>query len=152
MSAEEVSVRWAAGEEDLQGAIRVRKVVFCDEQGVPVEEELDGRDEQALHLVALAPGDERVVGTLRLLFDGDVVKVGRVAVESSWRRRGIALRMLLVALDRARELGSTSARLAAQVGAVQLYEKAGFEVQSEVFEEAGIPHVWMGRRLDGHDR
>lgn len=149
MSAEEVSFRWAGGDEDLQGAIRVRKVVFCEEQGVPVEEELDGRDAQALHLVALAPGDERVVGTLRLLFDGDVVKVGRVAVESSWRRRGIAGRMLLVALDRARGLGSRSARLAAQLEAVELYEKAGFEVQSEVFEEAGIPHVWMGRRLDG---
>lgn len=152
MSAEGVLLRWAAGEEDLKGAIAVRRVVFCDEQGVPPEDEVDGRDGQALHVVALAPGDERVVGTLRLLFDGDVVKVGRVAVESSWRRRGIALRMLIVALDRARELGSTSARLAAQVGAVQLYEKAGFEVQSEVFEEAGIPHVWMGRRLDGHDR
>jgi predicted GNAT family N-acyltransferase len=148
MSAEEVSLRWATGDEDLQGAIRVRRVVFCDEQGVPVEDEPDALDEQALHLVALAPGDERVVGTLRLLFDGDVVKVGRVAVESSWRRRGIALRMLFVALDRARELGSTSARLAAQVGAVELYEKAGFAVQSDVFEEVDIPHVWMGRRLD----
>lgn len=31
---------------------------------------------------------------------------------------------------------------------VALYERAGFAVESDVFEEAGIPHVWMGRALD----
>jgi len=148
MGAGEVAIRWSRGPVDLQGAIRLRKVVFCDEQGVPVEEELDGRDEEALHLVALAPDGRTVVGTLRLLFDGEVVKVGRVAVDARWRRRGIAGRMLTAALEKAREEGSRSARLAAQLDAVELYAQAGFEVQSEVFQEADIDHVWMGRRLE----
>ncbi len=56
------------------------------------EDELDGRDAQALHLVALEPDGQRVIGTLRLLVDADRAKVGRVAVEREWRRRGIALR------------------------------------------------------------
>jgi len=148
---EEPEIRWAAGREDLQGAIRVREAVFCQEQGVPIEEELDGLDEEALHLVALAPEDRRVIGTLRLLFDGEVVKVGRVAVDASWRRRGIAARMLALALVRAAAEGSRTARLAAQLEAVELYEKAGFAVQSEVFQEAGIDHVWMGRGLGRDD-
>ncbi len=38
-------------------------------------------------------------------------------------------------------------RLAAQLVAVALYEQAGFAVESEQFEEAGIAHVWMGRSL-----
>jgi predicted GNAT family N-acyltransferase len=143
----EVTMRWSEGAEDLQGAIRVRKVVFCDEQGVPVEEELDGRDEEALHLVVLEPGG-RVIATLRLLFDGEVAKVGRVAVEATWRRRGIASLMLDAALVKAREHGSSRARLAAQLVAVELYEKAGFTVESEIFQEAEIDHVWMGRDLD----
>lgn len=125
----------------------MRKVVFCDEQGVSVEEELDGRDAEALHLVGLEPGG-RVIATLRLLFDGEVVKVGRVAVEAAWRRRGIASLMLEAALSKAREHGSSRARLAAQLVAVELYEKAGFAVESEVFQEAEIDHVWMGRDLD----
>ena len=41
--------------------------------------------------------------------------------------------------------GCTRARLASQVDVVPLYERAGFAVESGVFEEAGIPHVWMGR-------
>jgi predicted GNAT family N-acyltransferase len=140
-------IRWASGPADLRGAIAVREQVFCLEQGVSREEELDGRDGEALHLVALAADRERVIGTLRLLFSGSDVKVGRVAVEVPWRGHGIASRMLEIALDRAREEGCTRARLAAQLQATGLYARAGFAVESEEFESAGIPHVWMGTAL-----
>jgi hypothetical protein len=36
-------------------------------------------------------------------------------------------------------------------GAFALYEKAGFAVESETFEEAGIQHVWMAQRLTEGD-
>ncbi|MGO9490364.1 MAG: GNAT family N-acetyltransferase [Solirubrobacteraceae bacterium] len=146
MTAEPL-IEWARLPADVEGAIRVRELVFCQEQGVPVEEELDGRDDEALHLVAIEPERGRVIGTLRLLFDEDTAKVGRVAVEADWRGMGIASRMLGLALDRAREQGARRARLASQLEVVGLYERAGFTVQSGVFEEAGIPHVWMGREL-----
>jgi ElaA protein len=142
----ETAIRWARDAEELQGALAVRERVFVEEQGVPIEEELDGHDAEALHLVALGP-ERQVVATLRLLFDGETVKVGRVAVERDWRRRGIAARMLDIALEEARTRRCLRARLASQLDVVSLYEGAGFTVQSEVFEEAGIPHVWMGLEL-----
>ncbi len=145
----EPTIRWAAGGDDVAGALAVRERVFCGEQGVALEEEQDGRDGEALHLVAVAPGDGRVVGTLRVLREGEVAKIGRVAVERAWRRRGLALSMLRLALARAAQEGCTRARLAAQVNAIELYRKAGFAVQSEPFEEAGIIHVWMATRLPG---
>jgi predicted GNAT family N-acyltransferase len=133
----------------VAGALALRERVFCGEQGVSREDELDGRDEEALHLVALEPPDERVIGTLRLLLDEDIAKVGRVAVERAWRRRGVAARMLALAIERASELGVREARLAAQTDAVALYRQAGFEVVSDEFVEAGIAHVWMSRPLAG---
>ena len=147
MSARQISIRWASGSEELRGALRVREEVFCGEQGVPLAEERDGLDRQALHLVALSPDGQQVIGTLRLLLAAEVAKVGRVAVQAAWRRQGIALRMLNMALDRARERGCRRARLAAQLEAVELYRQAGFAVESDSFLEAGIPHVWMGRSL-----
>lgn len=84
---------------------------------------------------------------LRLLVDAHTAKVGRVAVERDWRRRGIAGRMLALALARAREQGCTRARLAAQLAATGVYRRAGFSVESESFQEAGIEHVWMGLQL-----
>ncbi len=144
--SEQVVLRWAEGEADLQGALAVRMRVFCEEQGVSPEEEVDGRDDQALHLVAIAP-DGQVVGTLRLLFTEASVKVGRVAVDRSWRGRAIAGSMLEMALEESIRRGAGEARLTSQVEVIELYRQAGFEVSSDVFEEAGIPHVLMVRAL-----
>lgn len=140
-------LRWASGPSDVDAALALRAQVFVREQGVPPQEELDGRDEQALHLLALAPGCTGAVGTLRLLLDGEIAKIGRVAVAREHRRRGIAAAMLALALARARQQGAVRARLAAQLDALMLYEKAGFVAESAPFEEAGIEHVWMGRSL-----
>ncbi len=151
MDDPEIAIRWARGPEDVGGALAVRERVFCDEQGVPREDEIDERDAEALHLVALDPDEGRVIGTLRLLVDADRAKVGRVAVEREWRRRGIAARMLQLALSRARELGCVQVRLAAQLAATEVYRQAGFAIESEPFEEAGIQHVWMGQLLSAGD-
>jgi predicted GNAT family N-acyltransferase len=163
-----LEIRWWRSEQELQSALELRDRVFHGEQGVPREEDLDGLDEQAQHVVALAPGGspaagrdpgealdqavaapdgERVIGTLRLVVDGERAKIGRVAVEREWRRRGVASRMLALAVARARALGCVSVRLAAQIEAAEVYRQAGFAVESDVFEEAGIPHVWMGLAL-----
>jgi predicted GNAT family N-acyltransferase len=147
MGYPDIEICWSRGPEDVRGAFALRERVFYGEQGVPREEDVDGHDEHALHLVALAPDDREVIGTLRLLLDADRAKIGRVAVRREWRRRGIALRMLGLALGVARERGCVQVRLAAQLEAVALYEHAGFAVESEPFEEAGIQHVWMGQRL-----
>ena len=147
VSAEDIVIRWTDAPEHVSGAMAVRFEVFCGEQGVPYSEERDPLDEQALHLVALAPGGENVVATLRLLSEGDTARIGRVAVLAPYRHRGIASRMLARAVQCAGEQGHARARLAAQVRATQLYEQAGFSVESEPFDDAGIPHVWMERTL-----
>jgi predicted GNAT family N-acyltransferase len=147
MDSRETPIRWARGPEDVRGAFAVRERVFYGEQGVPLEEEIDVRDADALHLVALDPAGRRVIGTLRLLLDADQAKIGRVAVEREWRRRGIASRMLALALAEARKRGCVQVRLAAQLAATEVYRQAGFAVESDPFEEAGIQHVWMGQRL-----
>ena len=138
---------WVSSPDQLAGALELRERVFCDEQGVPREEETDPQDAEALHLVALGNGERAVVGTLRVLVRGDTAKIGRVAVERERRREGIAVRMLTLALDRAAELGCTRAVLSAQTRATDVYRRVGFAVESGVYMEAGIEHVRMGRAL-----
>jgi predicted GNAT family N-acyltransferase len=151
MSGDDIPIRWSSEPDELQGALAVRVRVFCGEQGVPRDEEPDALDAVALHLVALSPGDgpdgSSVVATLRLLPGEEVARIGRVAVLAPWRRRGVASRMLALAVARAREEGHARVRLAAQIRAKALYEHVGFSVESEPFDEAGIAHVWMGRSL-----
>jgi putative N-acetyltransferase (TIGR04045 family) len=152
MGTGEISIRWARSPEDVREALAVREEVFCREQGVPRSDEVDGLDGRALHLVAVEPGAAgRVVGTLRVLLADGRARIGRVAVEREWRRRGLASHMLEMAIELARERGCVDARLAAQTVATGLYERAGFSIESAPFQEAGIPHVWMGLALDVGD-
>jgi predicted GNAT family N-acyltransferase len=139
----DVHIRWARTPSDRERALAIRERVFCEEQGVSREDELDGLDDACEHLLALTAGEERAIATLRLRLACPVARIGRLAVERDWRRRGIAARMLGIALERAREADCETARLAAQLDAQRLYESVGFSVRSEPFEEAGITHVWM---------
>jgi ElaA protein len=147
MAIQEIEVRWVQEPSELQGAFALREEVFYGEQGVPQQEEFDGLDDQALHVIALSPIEAQVIGTLRVVLDGPRAKIGRVVVQRDWRGRGIASRMLQLALTEVRERGCEEVRLASQTHVVGLYGRVGFTVESEPFEEAGIPHVWMGLRL-----
>jgi predicted GNAT family N-acyltransferase len=138
-------VRPAAGPHEVWAALDLRRHVFVDEQGVAIEEELDGRDDAALHLVALLDG--AIVGTCRLLADGDRVKLGRMVVAKAARGRGIAGLLLAEADARARDLGARRIVLGAQLTAQGVYARAGYVAYGDVFDDAGIPHVMMGKDL-----
>lgn len=134
-------VRRAQGEEEMAALIELRHEVFCEEQGVPVREELDGRDHEAMHLVAVSGTD--VLATCRLLFVGATVQFSRLAVRASARRRGIASALLERADEEARAGGARRLVLHAQTYARSLYDQAGYEPRGRVFMEAGIEHIAM---------
>ena len=143
---EPATLQWVRSAGELRQALALRVRVFCDEQGVPREIEVDEYDDVARHAIAVAP-DGSVVGTMRLVAAGTMVKVGRVAVDRAWRGRGIASGLLGRAMEYAQAIRAEELRLAAQVAAVDLYRKAGYRPVGRPFEEAGIEHVWMVREV-----
>lgn len=142
-----LEVRPARGAAEIEAALGLRYEVFCGEQGVTEDEERDGRDRDALHLVAVDAASGAVVGTCRLLLEDGTVKLGRLAVAPAARRRGIATALLAAAEDAAREWGAERISLAAQAYATGLYETAGYAAHGEPFIDARIEHVWMEKPL-----
>jgi predicted GNAT family N-acyltransferase len=138
-------LRQARGRRELEAALALRHEVFCVEQGVPRHEELDGRDGDGIHLVAVDGND--VVGTCRLLLVGRTVQFSRLAVRADARRRRIATGLLEVAEDESRSAGGRRLVLHAQTYAQSLYEKAGYRTRGGVFSEAGIEHIAMEKEL-----
>src|ERR1035437_1092496 len=74
-------VRRVRTKGEMDAALELRHEVFCEEQGGPKHEELDGRDHEALHLVAVGEGE--LLATCRLLFVGPTVQFSRLAVRAS---------------------------------------------------------------------
>jgi predicted GNAT family N-acyltransferase len=140
-----MEVRPARSEGEVAAALELRERVFSGEQGVSVQADRDGRDPDALHLVAV-DGD-RVVGTCRLVFDGPVAKLGRMAVERERRGHGIGDAILAQAVGAASAAGSSTITLHAQLRARALYARHGFVDSGPEFVEQGIPHVAMEKQL-----
>ena len=141
-----MEVRRVGAERAVSEAISVRRSVFVDEQGVPEERELDGRDDESIHVLA-RDGDEPV-GAARLReYDDGTAKVKRVAVIASRRKEGIGRELMAVVESTAAAEGYEEVLLHAQVPVVAFYERLGYEVTSEEFEDAGIAHREMRKSL-----
>lgn len=133
--------------EDLERAYALRHEVFVEEQAVPVELERDEHDGTADHVIAEDDAG-RLVATGRLVvLDGRVGKVGRMAVSRQARGRGAGAAVLAELERIARSKQLDEILLHAQLTARGFYDRAGYAAQGEEFEEAGIGHVAMRKRL-----
>jgi predicted GNAT family N-acyltransferase len=131
--------------DDWDQVLAIRLAVFVDEQGVPVEEEVDRHDPEALHLLAVL--DERAVGTGRLVIAGERGIIGRMAVLPGARGRGVGSALLRELLAEARRRGLRAVQLAAQLHARPFYARFGFMAGGPHFLDGGIWHQRMTKVL-----
>lgn len=137
------TVSYADNYSEIQ-SIRIQ--VFQIEQGVDPVLEFDGQDETADHLLAYL--DNQPVGTARIKYlDHQVAKLERLAVLSAVRGRGIGKKLMEKALEIAVQKNVKEVVINAQEYVKGLYQQLGFEQEGGIFEEAGIPHVKMRKRL-----
>jgi predicted GNAT family N-acyltransferase len=123
-------------------AFALRREVFVIEQQIPEAEEFDADDLTATHLVAIIGGN--VVGTLRIIWTPEHVKLGRVVVAQSWRGHGISKKLLRHAMELARAKGETRFYLTAQHDKLGVYQGLGFVEFGAPFDDgSGILHLAM---------
>jgi ElaA protein len=120
---------------------RLRQDVFVVEQACPYAD-LDGRDDEPGTRHVVLREDDRVVGYGRVLDDGSVWRIGRVALERAARGRGLADVVMQAALQ---VCPGRDVVLDAQAPLQGWYAGLGFTVDGEEFVEDGIPHVPMRR-------
>lgn len=136
-----LSIRLAKSKEELQQVLKIRETVFIKGQNVPLELELDGLNDESKHVIAKY-GD-KPVGTARMRFHGNRVKVERLAVLESHRGIGIGKRTLKYVINYCRRKGFKEVVLHAQYYAKDFYEKLGFRPRGKIFMEANIEHIEM---------
>ncbi|MFC4184231.1 GNAT family N-acetyltransferase [Saccharococcus thermophilus] len=123
-------------------ALLVRRIVFIEEQQVSEEEEIDEFEQEATHFVLYDDGKPIGAGRFRIV-DHGLGKIERICVLPQYRGRG-AGKLIMEAIERfAKQQGVSKLKLNAQTHAESFYEKLGYKTVSDVFMEAGIPHVTM---------
>jgi predicted GNAT family N-acyltransferase len=156
MPEPDITVTLVEDEAARSAAYAIRFEVFVDEQRVPPELELDELDVTADHMLVLAGGTP--VATGRLVTEppgfehldaalGPVAHLGRIAVRAPHRGTGVGVAVVRALEERAVAAGLAVAYLSGQVVAIGFYERLGYAAYGEVFDDAGIPHRHMTRRL-----
>ena len=138
-----IRIELMSWDEAREKASPIRFSVFVEEQRVPIEIEWDDQDAPSVHALAYS-GASEAIATGRLLPDGHI---GRMAVLKAWRGKGVGGAILERLIGVARERGDTAIELFAQTHALAFYRRYGFVEKGEVFEEAGIPHQAMRKKL-----
>ncbi|WP_417245250.1 GNAT family N-acetyltransferase [Celeribacter sp.] len=125
---------------DIDACHKLRMVVFVEEQKVPVEDEIDDLDDISTHLLAKG-ADGEALGTARIYEVGEIGKIGRVCVVKSQRGTGLGARLIEACLEELRQRPHLKqAKLGAQNHAIGFYERFGFRVIGEEYQDGGIPH------------
>ncbi|MED3711486.1 GNAT family N-acetyltransferase [Peribacillus frigoritolerans] len=135
-------------ENDLKIAFHIRKDVFVEEQGFPLEFEFDEFDTlNALSEHILVYYNENPVGTGRLRVVDGLGKLERICILEPYRKFGLGKIILKTLEEIAKEQGITQVKLHGQTQAEGFYKKLGYRTSSDVFMEDGGPHLLMIKEL-----
>ena len=78
-------------------------------------------------------------------------EIARLAVIEDYRHLGIGFSLVELAIQMARRYGLDSVRLAALVDVVPYYQRAGFVIVGDAYNEAGLQHQNMTFELADED-
>lgn len=129
---------------DLYDLLRLRQQVFVVEQR-SLYVDPDGKDLEAIHM--LCREGEELVACQRLLRPGlgyTESAIGRIVVCRTARGRGLGRELVRRGIAHNLELWpGHDIRINAQSYLCRFYENLGFIVDSDEYDEDGIPHVEM---------
>lgn len=131
--------------EELEIAFEIRNLVFVQEQGVPVEAELDQYERESDHVLVYF--EQKPVGTGRLRVVEEYAKFERICVLADYRQYGLGKKIVHALETIALQKGLHKVKLHGQTQATAFYHKLGYETASDIFMEDGIPHVLMTKTL-----
>ncbi len=123
-----------------QAAFAIRQRVFVEEQKVDQREEYDDHEEEARHYLIF--DNDTPVGTARWRSTDNGIKLERFAVLPEYRNSGVGSMLVNRVLDDVKVFNK-KIYLHSQVAAKNLYRRAGFIEEGDVFYEANIPHNKM---------
>jgi len=138
--------------EELNLGFALRIKVFVEEQKVPMELELDEKDnsKNTVHIGYF--NDNKLIGVARLIdLDKDVIHIGRVAIDKEYRGRGVGRELIIGCENIAQKILKRKIiiELSAQIQAEKFYESLGYNrVNDTIYLDAGIEHVDMRKEIN----
>ena len=108
-------------------------------------EELDAEKD---NILIAAFDDDQMLGCCMLVEEEPgIVRLRQMAVLNDLQGKGIGRALMNFAENLARDRGFRCVRMHARLNALGFYEKVGYQIKGEQFEEITIPHFVMEKSL-----
>ena len=131
---------------EIYKILALRSEVFVVEQTC-IYQDIDGKDEKAMHLFATENG--AIVAYARLFKAGDYfdeASIGRVIVHPQYRGKDWGHQLMKKALQYMDQNHYGSIHISAQKYLENFYKSHQFKIVSSEYLEDGIPHIGMQRK------
>ena len=147
MSQSRVKIETVAhNSDDYWQALALRDLLLRAPLGLEFSDEDIAEEAEQVHVVAREKGE--IVGTLLLRGDGEgVVHMRQVAVAQNRQGRGIGRDLVKFAEALVWAECGDEIYLHAREPVIPFYEALEYERVGEIFEEVGIPHQKMRKRM-----
>ena len=146
----DIGITVARTADDMMRVAAIRNAVYIGEQECPYDEEYDGNDFSATHLLAYI-GDEPV-GCMRLRFFADFAKFERVAIRKEFRKSRAAIKLVQAGLKLCQRKGYRRVIGHAQVRLASFWTRFGFHPMEgrKPFVFSDYDYIEMVAELEGH--
>jgi predicted GNAT family N-acyltransferase len=127
------ATEWTLGTAGAEDALAVRRAVFAEELGLPVQQVFDETDAVAAHLTVRLDGVP--IASARLSPDSDGLHISYICVLQEYRKQGFGDLCARVTLDKARRMGVT--RVVADIPAAYMpyWAAFGFTAQGDSVQD-----------------
>ena len=127
-------------------SVNLREAILRKPLGMTFSEEDLANEKEQLHLVVAVDGAVHGVTLLKKI-NQKICKLRQFAVSEALQGKGLGRKLLQYFEEVARLQGYSIVELNARKSAYIFYEKLGYQVQGVEFQEVGIPHFKMTKKL-----
>lgn len=134
------------GTPKYQQMVKLREDILRKPLGLHfTPEELESEKD---NLLMAAYEDDELLGCCMLVEEGpQTVRLRQMAVLNDLQGKGVGKALMSFAENLARDRGYQTITMHARKNAIGFYEKMGYKVSGEEFEEITIPHYVMEKQL-----
>ena len=134
------------GTKEYFQMVNLRKEILRKPLGLDFENaELDREVDDVL--IGAFEDDKLICCCLITRMDSSTCRLRQMAVPSTLQHKGIGASLVSFAENVARDIGYKTMSMHARKTAIGFYEKFGYHVSGDEFEEITIPHYVMLKRL-----
>ena len=121
-----LSIAVARSFEDLMRVVSMRSAIYIGEQECPYEEEFDGNDISATHLIGYV--GKEPAGCIRIRYFADFAKIERLAVRKEFRTTRLSFQLVNAAIELCQMKGYRRLYGHAQKRLINFWSRFGFHL------------------------